>query len=129
MLKFALLVGIGGALGSIIRWVLGLSLNSLFPTIPLGTLVANLIAGYLIGIFLVIFMSNPHIPAEWRLFIITGCLGGLSTFSSFSGEVSMLFYEGKIMWGSLAVASHVIGSIIMTFLGIATVTAFKFFLK
>lgn len=129
MLKFALLVGLGGALGSIVRWMLGLSLNSLFPTIPMGTLVSNLVAGYLIGICLVVFMSNPNIPAEWRLFIITGCLGGLSTFSSFSGEVSTLFYEGRFMWGGIAIASHVIGSIMMTFLGMATVTMFKYLLK
>lgn len=129
MLKFALLVGLGGALGSIARWLLGLSFNTLFPIIPMGTLIANLLAGYLIGIFLIIFMSYPSIPAEWRLFIVTGCLGGLSTFSSFSGEVSMLFYEGRIMWGSFVIASHVIGSIAMTFLGMATVMVFKLLLK
>lgn len=129
MLKFALLVGLGGALGSIARWLLGLSLNTLFPAIPMGTLVANLVAGYLIGICLMVFMSYPNIPPEWRLFIVTGCLGGLSTFSSFSGEVSMLFYEGRILWGSLAIASHVIGSIMMTFLGMATFVMFKLLLK
>lgn len=129
MLKAVLIIGLGGGLGAILRWLLGLSLNSLFPAIPPGTLAANLIAGYLIGIFLVIFMSNPAIAPEWKLFIITGFLGGLSTFSTFSAEVTLLIQQGRLVMGGLAIASHVIGSIAMTVLGMTTVTFIKFLLK
>lgn len=129
MLKAVLIIGLGGGLGAILRWLLGLSLNSLFPAIPPGTLAANLIAGYLIGIFLVIFMSNPAIAPEWKLFIITGFLGGLSTFSTFSAEVTLLIQQGRLVMGGLAIASHVIGSIAMTVLGMATVTFVKVLLK
>ncbi|MFD1260005.1 fluoride efflux transporter CrcB [Entomomonas asaccharolytica] len=129
MLKAALIIGLGGGLGAILRWVLGLLLNTLFPTIPPGTLVANLLAGYLIGLFLVIFMNNPNMAPEWKLFIITGFLGGLSTFSTFSAEVTTLLQQGRIFWAGAAVSVHVIGSITMTLLGMATVTFFKFLLK
>ncbi len=129
MLKAALIIGLGGGLGAILRWLLGLSLNSLFPVIPPGTLAANLIAGYLIGVFLVIFMNNPAIAPEWRLFIITGFLGGLSTFSTFSAEVTLLIQQGRLVMGGLAIATHVIGSIAMTLLGMASVTLIKLLLK
>lgn len=129
MLKAVLIIGLGGGLGAILRWLLGLSLNSLFPAIPPGTLAANLIAGYLIGIFLVIFMSNPAIAPEWKLFIITGFLGGLSTFSTFSAEVTLLIQQGRLVMGGLAIASHVIGSIAMTVLGMASVSLVKLLVK
>lgn len=129
MLKAALIIGLGGGLGAILRWFFGLFLNSFFPTIPPGTLVANLLAGYLIGLFLVIFMNNPTIAPEWKLFIITGFLGGLSTFSTFSAEVTTLLQQGRILWAGAAVSIHVVGSIAMTLLGMATVTLVKFLLK
>lgn len=116
---------IGASLGAVLRWLLGMSLNALFPTIPLGTLAANLIGGYLIGVTLAIFANHPGLASEWRLLIITGFLGGLTTFSTFSTEVTMLIQEGRIFWATGAISAHVIGSLIMTMLGLATVSAFR----
>lgn len=129
MLKAILIVGLGGAIGSILRWLLGLSLNAIFPTIPLGTLTANLIAGYLIGICLSVFVIFPNITLEWKLFLITGCLGGLSTFSTFSAEVALLLQHGRALWAFITIAAHVIGSISMTLLGIATISCCKLLFK
>jgi fluoride exporter len=116
-----LAVGIGGALGSLARWLLGLRLNSLFPDMPMGTLAANLIAGYVIGVAIALFTKIPEIPAEWRLFVVTGCMGGLSTFSTFSAEVVTQLQQGRLGWAAMEIAVHVSGSLIMTTLGIATV--------
>lgn len=129
MLKAICLIVLGGGIGSVMRWLLGLSFNHVLSTFPLGTLVANLLAGYLIGIFIVIFTSNPAISPEWRLLIITGFLGGLSTFSSFSVEVASLLQQGRMMWGGIVIAIHVIGSISMTLLGMATITGIKYLFK
>ena len=107
------------------RWLLGMSLNALFPVIPLGTLVANLIGGYLISIALAIFAHYPGLGPEWRLFVITGFLGGLTTFSTFSAEVTVLIQEGRILWATGAISAHVIGSLVMTMLGLSTVSTFK----
>ncbi|MGV2289337.1 fluoride efflux transporter CrcB [Trinickia sp. YCB016] len=116
-----LAVGIGGALGSLARWVLGLRLNSLFPTLPLGTLAANLIAGYVIGVAVAGFAKLPGIAPEWRLFVMTGLMGGLSTFSTFSAEVVAQLQQGRLGWAGMEIAIHLCGSLIMTALGIATV--------
>ncbi|WP_096294348.1 fluoride efflux transporter CrcB [Nitrosomonas ureae] len=116
---------IGASLGAVLRWLLGMSLNALFPTIPLGTLAANLIGGYLIGVALAIFANHPGFAPEWRLLVITGFLGGLTTFSTFSAEVTVLIQEGRILWAVGAISAHVIGSLLMTMLGLATVSAFK----
>jgi len=102
-----------------------MSLNALFPAIPLGTLAANLIGGYLIGVALAIFSHHPGLTPEWRLFVITGFLGGLTTFSTFSAEVTVLIQEGRILWATGAISTHVIGSLAMTMLGLATVSAFR----
>lgn len=102
-----------------------MSLNALFPAISLGTLAANLIGGYLIGVALAIFSHHPGLTPEWRLFVITGFLGGLTTFSTFSAEVTVLIQEGRILWATGAISVHVIGSLTMTMLGLATVSAFK----
>ncbi|WP_028229399.1 fluoride efflux transporter CrcB [Paraburkholderia ferrariae] len=115
-------IGIGGALGSLLRWVLGLRLNALFPSLPLGTLAANVIAGYVIGVAVAFFARMPEIPAEWRLFVITGMMGGLSTFSTFSAEVVSHLQQGRIGWALGEIAIHVGASVLMTILGIATVT-------
>jgi len=117
-----LAVGIGGALGSLLRWVLGLRLNALFPIMPLGTLAANVIAGYVIGLAVAFFARVPLAP-EWRLFVITGMMGGLSTFSTFSAEVVSNLQHGRFGWAFAQVAVHVGASLLMTVLGIATVTA------
>lgn len=125
MLNSILAICIGASLGAVLRWLLGLSLNALFPTIPLGTLAANLIGGYLIGMALAIFTQHPGLAPEWRLLVITGFLGGLTTFSTFSAEVTVLIQEGRILWAIGAISVHVIGSLMMTMLGLATVSAFR----
>lgn len=116
---------LGASLGAVLRWLLGMSLNALFPAIPPGTLVANLIGGYLIGVALAVFAHHPVLAPEWRLFVITGFLGGLTTFSTFSAEVTTLIQEGRMLWALGAISAHVIGSLIMTMLGLATVSTFK----
>jgi fluoride exporter len=112
----------GAGFGALLRWFLGIKLNSYTPSIPLGTLSANLIGGYLIGLFIAFFASNTAIAPEWRLFIITGFLGGLTTFSTFSAEIVALIQEGRLSMSIVAVLLHVMGSIMMTLLGIASYT-------
>jgi fluoride exporter len=115
-------VGLGGGLGSLLRWVLGLRLNAIFPNLPLGTFAANVIAGYIIGVAVAFFARFPDISVEWRLFIITGLMGGLSTFSTFSAEVVAHLQQGRLGWALGEIAIHVCASLVMTALGIATVT-------
>ncbi len=114
-------VGLGGGLGSLLRWVLGLRLNAVFPNLPLGTFASNVIAGYIIGVAVAFFARNPDISVEWRLFIITGLMGGLSTFSTFSAEVVAHLQQGRFGWALGEIAIHVGASLLMTALGIATV--------
>ena len=114
-------VGMGGALGSLFRWFLGLRLNALFPSLPLGTLAANVIAGYIIGVAVAWFARFPGVSTEWRLFVITGLMGGLSTFSTFSAEVVSHLEQGRYGWAAGEIAIHVGASVAMTFAGIATV--------
>jgi fluoride exporter len=116
-----LAVAVGGALGCIMRWFLAVFLNRYFPTIPPGTLAANLIGCYIIGIALAVLPLGPALPIEWRLFLTTGFCGGLTTFSTFSVEVVMLMQSGRMAWAMGAIAVHLIGSLAMTFAGIATV--------
>lgn len=110
----------GAGFGAIIRWFLGTKLNSLYPILPLGTLSANLLGGYLIGLAIAFFASNTALAPEWRLFIITGFLGGLTTFSTFSAEIVTMFQDGKMSIGIVATLLHVIGSMTMTLLGMGT---------
>ncbi|MBB5445904.1 MULTISPECIES: fluoride efflux transporter CrcB [unclassified Paraburkholderia] len=117
-----LAVAIGGALGSLFRWFLGFRLNPVFSDLPLGTLAANVIAGYIIGVAVAGFARVPHLTPEWRLFVITGLMGGLSTFSTFSAEVVQRLQDGRFGWAAGEVAIHVSTSLIMTILGIATVS-------
>jgi len=123
MLQSILVISLGASLGAVLRWVLGTQMNALFPLIPPGTLAANIIGGYLIGVAVAYFGDHPGLAPEWRLLVITGFLGGLTTFSTFSAEVTTLLQEGRLMWAMGAIATHVIGSLIMTLLGIATVSA------
>lgn len=123
MFQSFLAVAIGGALGSLFRWFLGVRLNGLYPDLPLGTLAANVIAGYIIGVAIAFFARLPQIPPEWRLFVTTGLMGGLSTFSTFSAEVVSKLQQGRFGWAASEVAFHLSGSIIMTILGFATVAA------
>ncbi len=124
MTAFGLLaVGIGAALGAWLRWLLGLSLNALFPAVPPGTLAANLIGGYLIGAALAYFAQSPGLAPEWRLFITTGFCGGLTTFSTFSAELAGLLQQGRFGALGLALSLHVGGSLLMTLAGLASVQA------
>lgn len=125
MLKAIVIVGLGGAIGSIVRWILGILLNATLPSISLGTLVANLTAGYLVGVFIAFFLAFPSVSPEWKLFFITGCMGGLSTFSTFSAEVALLLQQGRIYWAMAVIALHVIGSVSMTLAGFATINISK----
>jgi CrcB protein len=118
-------VSTGGMIGCLLRWVLALSLNRYFPSIPPGTLAANLIGCYIIGMAIAFFTTYPHFAPEWRLFITTGFCGGLTTFSTFSAEVVMLLQSGRGGWALGAVAAHLFGSIMMTFAGFATLVWFK----
>lgn len=125
MWKSILAVTIGAALGALLRWQLGARLNSLFPTIPPGTLAANLIGAYVIGLGMAFFATFSAISPEWRLLVITGFCGGLTTFSTFSAEITTLLQQGRMSWAIGAVAAHVVGSVVMTFAGIATIYLFK----
>ncbi len=116
-----LAVGAGAALGAWLRWVLGIALNAAVPNLPLGTLSANLLGGYLVGVAVEYFSQQGGLPIEVRLFVITGFLGGLTTFSSFSAEAVGLLMENRFAWAILLISSHLLGSIIMTVLGIFTV--------
>lgn len=125
MWKPILAIATGSVLGGLLRWGLGLRLNSLLPSIPPGTLAANLIAGYVIGAAMAFFAQAPNLSPEWRLLIITGFCGGLSTFSTFSAEVTTLLQRGQYGWAAGAIAIHVAGSVVMTLAGIATVMWLK----
>ena len=115
-----LAISIGAAAGALLRWQLGVQLNSIFPILPPGTLAANLVGGYIIGLAIDYFAQAPHLSPEWRLLIITGFCGGLTTFSTFSAEVVTRLQERELVWAMGAIAIHVIGSMIMTFAGLAT---------
>lgn len=114
-------IGVGAALGAWLRWWLGLRLNPLFAHLPLGTLAANLAGGYLIGVAVAFFATRTGLPAELRLFVVTGFLGGLTTFSTFSAEVVHLIETARYAWAAGAAAVHVLGSLAMTALGMWSV--------
>jgi CrcB protein len=115
-----LAVGLGAAVGAWLRWGLGLWLNPALPELPPGTLAANLGGGYLIGLAIAFFIQHPGLSPEWRLFIITGFLGGLTTFSTFSAETVTLLMRGQYAWGTAIIALHLGGSLLMTVLGMYT---------
>ena len=116
-----LAVGIGAALGAWLRWALGMGLNPIFPTVPLGTLAANLLGGYLVGVAVAFFGQHPGLSPEARLFAITGFLGGLTTFSTFSAEVVTLLARTQYFWALATASVHLFGSLAMTALGMFTV--------
>jgi CrcB protein len=110
-------VGIGAALGAWLRWSLSTWLNPMVPALPMGTLVSNLVGGYLVGLAVAYFAASPSVAPEWRLFCITGFLGGLTTFSTFSAESVHLLMAAHYGAALLHTASHLVGSIAATFLG------------
>ncbi len=118
-----LAVGVGAAAGAWCRWLLGLLLNPLFVALPLGTLVANLLGGYLIGLAVGIFHLNTHYPLALKLFAITGFLGGMTTFSTYSAEVVERLLAGQLAWAVGLASLHLAGSLAATYLGLVTVGA------
>ncbi len=116
-------VGVGAALGAWLRWGLGTLLNPLFPTLPLGTLAANLTGGLLMGLAMGAFAHYQALSPEIRLFITTGFLGGLTTFSTFSAEASTLLLRQQYAWFAAHVLLHVAGSLTATLAGIALIRA------
>ncbi|MBS0366486.1 MAG: fluoride efflux transporter CrcB [Proteobacteria bacterium] len=121
MWKAIVAISVGGSLGALLRWWLGLLLNAAFPAIPPGTLAANLIGAYIVGAALAWFAGTAVAP-EWRLLVITGFCGGLTTFSTFSAEVVTLLQQGRTLLAATAAAAHLFGSLAMTLLGIASVS-------
>ncbi len=124
-MKSIIAIFIGAGLGALLRWWLGLTLNSFFPSVPPGTLAANLIGGYVIGVAVAFFATSAAIAPEWRLFVITGFCGGLTTFSTFSSELVALLQQGQSLGACAAAALHLFGSVLMTFAGIGTVAWVK----
>ena len=119
-----LAVGAGAAIGAWLRWALSLSLNAVLPNLPLGTLTANLVGGFLIGVAVELFTLHPVVAPEIRLFVITGFLGGLTTFSAFSAEAVGLLQREQYGWAFTLIGAHLLGSLLMTLLGIAAVRSF-----
>ncbi|MGF6667158.1 fluoride efflux transporter CrcB [Pseudomonas monsensis] len=118
MLKSLIVIAIGASLGAWLRWLLGMKLNALFPTIPPGTVVANIVGGYIIGLAIAFLAASPTLSPEWRLLIITGFCGGLTTFSTFSAETVALIQEGRLVWALGSISLHVAGSLAMTAAGL-----------
>jgi len=114
-----LAICLGASAGALARWGLALWLTP-GGIIPWGTLAANLIGGYLVGVCLAIFQSLPQLDPVWRLMLVTGFLGGLTTFSSFSAEVVVFLMEERYGLAVGAAALHVLGSLLMTVVGIKT---------
>jgi CrcB protein len=114
---------LGACIGALARWGLGLWLNP-GAIIPMGTLAANLVGGYLVGVAVATFQAMPHLDPAWRLAIITGFLGGLTTFSSFSAEVVGMLGQQRYLLGLGTATAHVLGSLLLTVAGIKTVTFF-----
>jgi fluoride exporter len=116
-------VGIGAALGAWLRWGLSAWLNPRLPDLPAGTLMSNLIGGYLVGLAVAYFAARHDLAPELRLFVVTGFLGGLTTFSTFSSEVTQLLLRGEYAMGGGLALAHVAGSLLLTVAGLATFRA------
>lgn len=120
---FAIFCGAG--LGALLRTGFNFATVHVSSIIPLGTLISNMVGGYLIGIAVAFFANSPNLSPEWKLFVITGFLGGLTTFSSFSAEVVGLMQRGEVTWALGTALLHLVGSLVLTFLGILTYQALK----
>ncbi|MDR9468267.1 fluoride efflux transporter CrcB [Marinospirillum sp.] len=121
----AFAVASGAGAGALLRWWLALKFNASLAALPLGTLLANLAGGYLIGVALAFFAQHPQISPEWRLLLVTGLLGGLTTFSTFSAEVVYMLQQGRLGWAFATTALHLLGSLLMTFFGVLTYNGLK----
>ena len=115
----------GAGLGALLRAGFNLATVSFASMLPLGTFISNMVGGYLIGIAVAFFGNNPNLSPEWKLFVITGFLGGLTTFSSFSAEVVGFMQRGEVTWALGTALLHLLGSLCLTFLGILTYQALK----
>lgn len=120
MWKAPFAVALGSALGALLRWRLGAWLNALAPAVPPGTLAANWIGAYVVGLAIAWLGTHTELAPEWRLFLITGFCGGLTTFSTFSAEVVTLLQTARWLEALVAVALHLLGSLALVALGIAT---------
>ena len=115
-----LAIALGAALGANLRWGLGLGLNHFLPQMPPGTLVANLLGAFLIGIAVAAFTALPQLSSFWRLMVVTGFLGALTTFSTFSSEIYTQLQDGRLVWAFVGIAAHVVGSLVMVGVGMAS---------
>ena len=115
----------GAGLGALLRAGFNILTVSAASVIPLGTLISNMVGGYLVGLAVAFFGNNPQLSPEWKLFVITGFLGGLTTFSSFSAEVVSFIQRGEFTWALGTALLHLIGSLVLTFFGILTYQALK----
>jgi CrcB protein len=120
---FAIFFGAG--LGALLRAGFNLITVSVTSTLPLGTFISNMVGGYMVGIAVAFFGSNPSLSPEWKLFVMTGFLGGLTTFSSFSVEVVSFMQRGELTWAIGTALLHLAGSLALTFLGILTFQSFR----
>jgi len=118
-------VGTGAAIGAWMRWGLSCWLNGFFPKFPLGTLASNLVGGFAVGVALAYFIGRSDLQPHYQLFVITGLLGGLTTFSTFSSEVSVLLLRGEYITGIALAAAHLLGSLALTLAGFAAYRSFS----
>jgi len=118
----AFAICIGACLGALARWRLGLWLSTPGSLLPWGTLAANLVGGYLVGVCVAAFQALPHLDPVWRLALVTGFLGALTTFSSFSAEVITMLMQQRYLLATGTVALHLFGSLLMTVLGLQSVS-------
>lgn len=118
----AFAIALGASIGALARWRLGLWLNTEGAALPWGTLAANLIGGYLVGVCVAIFQALPQLDPAWRLALVTGFLGGLTTFSSFSAEVVGMLQQQRYLLAAGTTGLHLFGSLALTVCGIQTAT-------
>jgi len=114
VLQMLLAVFIGGGTGSVVRWLLSMRLNPVHAALPIGTLTANLVGAFIIGLGLALFTRMTHLDPVWKLLITTGFCGGLTTFSTFSAEVVFLLQDGRLAWAALNILLNLAGSLTMT---------------